>query len=276
MSNLFRGIFIFILLTALTQVGGLLYLLYKPAGIYIDRRYPEKWSRRIRKWGTFGGIYLVGALFIVPWITPFFGRVPLSWLATKEMPVSPRCVLYPLANRHYVRPALKAAITDISRQMAEQYPGVELRYLDANFPFWNGFRLFPHLSHDDGQKLDICYLYRKNNKGELTSRTPSVLGYGISEPPRAGEINQPATCTKKGYWQYSFLQAITPSVGNRTLQFDEPANRQLLQMLSNDNRIGKIFIEPHLKQRLGLASIGKIRYHGCRAVRHDDHIHIQL
>jgi len=38
---------------------------------------------------------------------------------------------------------------------------------------------------------------------------------------------------------------------------------------------GKIFIEPHLVKRLKLAS-NKIRFQGCRAVRHDDHLHVQL
>ena len=40
--------------------------------------------------------------------------------------------------------------------------------------------------------------------------------------------------------------------------------------------IKKIFIEPHLKTRWGLKNYQKIRYHGCHAVRHDDHIHVQL
>ncbi|MFT5619364.1 MAG: hypothetical protein ACI85I_002607, partial [Arenicella sp.] len=39
---------------------------------------------------------------------------------------------------------------------------------------------------------------------------------------------------------------------------------------------GKVFIEPHLKTRLGLENYSKIRFHGCQAVRHDDHIHVQL
>ncbi len=33
--------------------------------------------------------------------------------------------------------------------------------------------------------------------------------------------------------------------------------------------------KPHLKTRLKLSS-AKIRFHGCQAVRHDDHIHVQL
>jgi hypothetical protein len=46
-----------------------------------------------------------------------------------------------------------------------------------------------------------------------------------------------------------------------------------LRTLTADPRIGKIFIEPHLKQRFA-PSEAKIRFQGCRAARHDDHIHL--
>jgi murein endopeptidase len=51
--------------------------------------------------------------------------------------------------------------------------------------------------------------------------------------------------------------------------------KALVELFANDSRIGKIFIEPHLQLRLHITS-NKIRFHGCRAVRHDDHIHVQL
>jgi hypothetical protein len=37
----------------------------------------------------------------------------------------------------------------------------------------------------------------------------------------------------------------------------------------------KIFIEPHLKNALGITD-GHVRFQGCRAARHDDHVHIQV
>jgi murein endopeptidase len=49
----------------------------------------------------------------------------------------------------------------------------------------------------------------------------------------------------------------------------------LVEVLLKFDNMEKIFIEPHLKSRLGLTN-SKIRYHGCGAVRHDDHIHIQV
>ena len=48
----------------------------------------------------------------------------------------------------------------------------------------------------------------------------------------------------------------------------------MLNILHQPN-LGKVFIEPHLKDRMKLTN-SKIRFHGCGAVRHDDHIHIQL
>ena len=48
-----------------------------------------------------------------------------------------------------------------------------------------------------------------------------------------------------------------------------------LRTLAADPRVGKIFIEPHLKQRFA-PDLAKIRFQGCRAARHNDHIHLQL
>lgn len=48
-----------------------------------------------------------------------------------------------------------------------------------------------------------------------------------------------------------------------------------LGLLSRDPRIGKIFLAPHLAAKFG-SDAPKIRFQGCAAARHDDHIHIQL
>ena len=49
----------------------------------------------------------------------------------------------------------------------------------------------------------------------------------------------------------------------------------LAQTLLDDPRLGRMLLEPHLDQRLGLSD-PRLRFQGCRAARHDDHIHIQL
>ena len=49
----------------------------------------------------------------------------------------------------------------------------------------------------------------------------------------------------------------------------------VLEILTADPRIQKVFVEPHLLERFGLSD-PKIRFQGCRAARHDDHIHLQV
>jgi hypothetical protein len=58
-------------------------------------------------------------------------------------------------------------------------------------------------------------------------------------------------------------------------EMDPVRTRFLLAALAASPKIQKILIEPHLKIRLGIRS-PKVRFQGCRAARHDDHIHAQV
>lgn len=51
--------------------------------------------------------------------------------------------------------------------------------------------------------------------------------------------------------------------------------RFALDWLNRDPRVGKVLLEPHLKAQFAPGA-GKIRFQGCHAARHDDHIHLQL
>ena len=51
--------------------------------------------------------------------------------------------------------------------------------------------------------------------------------------------------------------------------------RAALELLARDSRVTRVFLEPHLVRRLG-ASSPKLRFQGCGAARHDDHIHIEI
>jgi hypothetical protein len=82
-------------------------------------------------------------------------------------------------------------------------------------------------------------------------------------------------CAAKGYWQYSFITKVVSQNNKQDFTFDSVRTKALASLFASSPSIGKIFIEPHLKTRLNLSS-DKIRFHGCRAVRHDDHIHVQL
>jgi hypothetical protein len=49
----------------------------------------------------------------------------------------------------------------------------------------------------------------------------------------------------------------------------------LARALLADPMMGKAFLEPPLARQLGPKD-AKLRFQGCRAARHDDHIHAQL
>lgn len=270
-----KRITIVLLLTVLTQVGGLLYILYQPIKIIIEKRNGRKIGIFTRI-GLFLTLYLTATFLFIPPIAKQFGRVPMPFYATQKSAIKPLTILTYLLNRHYVRPQLLEVISRTTHTFKKECPNCQIVYLDANFPFWNGFPLLPHLSHNDGRKLDLTFVYKDARTLKVRNTSPSFFGYGVNESPRKGEVNQPNICRKKGHWQYSFLEKITPQWNKDKILVDEAKTKRLIQLLAKQKAIGKIFIEPHLKTRWGLENYAKIRYHGCHAVRHDDHIHVQL
>ncbi len=174
-----------------------------------------------------------------------------------------------------MRVDLKETAFEVAEETNAKYPGTIINYLDANFPFFNKFPLFPHLSHNDGKKLDLSFCYTDNKTNKQTNECPSFIGYGVCEEPMIEEINTAAFCSGNSYWQYNFMRNITPQGNKKDFTFDKERTKELVNLFVSKQVIGKIFIEPHLKARLNLTA-DKIRFHGCQAVRHDDHIHIQL
>ena len=74
---------------------------------------------------------------------------------------------------------------------------------------------------------------------------------------------------------YDFPKYLTFGKINKDLVFSEKGTKKLIKNILKSRDVGKIFIEPHLKNRINLKN-KKIRFHGCGAVRHDDHIHVEL
>ncbi|GAA4272513.1 hypothetical protein GCM10022258_18070 [Aquimarina gracilis] len=177
-----------------------------------------------------------------------------------------------LLNRNYVRPELNDLLLQTAKELAGS--GVRIHYLDANFPFINKFPLLPHLSHNDGKKIDISLIYETRN-GAITNKQKSISGYGVFEDPKSNEYNQINTCLKNGYFQYDYPKYVTFGKINKELVFSRKGTKKLIHSILRNRNLGKLFIEPHLKTRMNLEH-NKIRYHGCKAVRHDDHIHVQL
>lgn len=257
-------VFSFLLLTILTQVGGLALL----AGLGISTTIRKKWP-----WQSFLiclGIYFILTLIVVPVVAPFWGREAIR----HNDRIYPAHFSTVLLNRNYVTPDLNQFLTETSQDPVLSKHNIHLVYLDANFPFVKGFPLLPHLSHDDGKKIDLGFVYQTPDN-QFTNRQRSRSGYGVFVDPLPGEPNQPKACQKQGFNQYSLTQYLTFGKVNPHLEFSMPGTRYLLQAILKQPGLEKIFLEPHLKERLQLPD-SRIRFHGCHAVRHDDHLHLQI
>ena len=257
-------IIVFCLLTIVTQVGGIIYLI----SILLIKKKTNK--NRLKRLAIFSVLYLITTYLIVPKIAPLFGREKIK---ETEL-IDAKFFFFTLANRNYVRPELNKSLQSISIELNKKHKGIKLIYLDANFPFIDGFPLLPHLSHNDGKKIDVSLIYEESNR-KITNKKPSISGYGAFEEPTSAEYNQISVCKKKGYWQYDFPKYLTLGTINTDIKFSNRGTQDLANLIVRENSTGKLFIEPHLKTRLNLTS-SKVRFHGCRAVRHDDHIHFQL
>ncbi len=239
--------FVVLVLTLLSQVGGLAWIV----ALF--------WRRRLV---AFLITYAVLGLSAV-WIAPMFGRVALSCLG--DGPLQVQSPLYCALNRTYVSLELRDVLVETATAMDRQFPGTQTLVLDANFPFLDGFPLLPHLSHDDGEKVDLAFFYR-DESGYLPGSTRSPIGYFAFE-------QGPSDCNPRWptmRWDLAVLQPLW-----RTLEVDQARTAAILRILAQDARVERIFVEPHLVERLGL-SHPAIRSQGCRAARHDDHIHLEL
>ncbi len=185
-------------------------------------------------------------------------------------PLEPVQVRYCRDDRHFVTPAARGALIAAAEGLAARYPGEVLRFMDASGP--DGEKPFPpHLSHGDGRQIDLG-LYYTDRQGRPLGRFPDTRLYGglwPAEPPRPGEQ---IACPdgRSG-------RAEKPDPpANRPWRLDEDRTRALIETLIADRRVRRILIEPHLERRLGLWGHPKLRFAGCQAARHDDHLHVDF
>lgn len=239
--------FIILALTVITQIGGLAWVI----AVFFKRKLL-----------VFFLSYTALTVAAI-WVAPTFGRVALSCF--DDGPLEIQSWMYCALNRNYVAPELRAVLIETADEMERQFPATKTLVLDANFPLLNGFPLLPHLSHDDGDKVDLAFFYR-DQTGYLPGSTRSPLGYFAFE--QGSTECSAAWPTLR--WDLAALQPLW-----RGYELDEVRNAAILRLLSSDSRVGKIFVEPHLVRTLGV-SHPSIRFQGCRAARHDDHIHFQL
>lgn len=211
---------------------------------------------------VFGVLYLC-VLAAVQEVAPRFGRVPIPCDAAV---LREQSLVFCALMRNFVVPDLKAVAEDAAARMAKAHPGTVTLALDGGFPFVAGFPLLPHLSHDDGQKLDLAFYYR-DAEGYQSGQTRSPLGNFAFDALDAAETCPPVWATLR--WRLEWLQGLF-----RDALLDRERTAGLVQVLLADPRVGKVFLEPALAARLGLGD-GKLRFQGCRAARHDDHVHVQ-
>lgn len=260
-----------VLLTLLTQIGGLAYLLALVCARRVSRTGP------IGGWAgpaMFIGLY-VGLSLLATVTAPLFGRTPLPCFVSEHAPLAMQSPVYCALNRHYVTPALKSVVEGLATHVDGEYPGAVTLALDAGFPFIDGFPLLPHLSHRDGLKLDLAFYYRGEAGDYLRGKTASPIGYWAFEDPSKKDSlpcsgrNDLMTLRWDMPWFRPFLRDYT---------FEAERTRTALEWLvaaGRDAGVSKVFIEPHLADALTVES-DILRFQGCRAARHDDHIHFEI
>lgn len=255
---------LFFTLTILTQIGGIIYVV----SLFLIRKHKEYY--RLKRFTLFLLLYGTFTFLLVPNVSSYFGRKKI--IDSKS--ISSHSFVTKLLNRNYVSVEMYEVLTDISLELNKKFPEIKLVYLDANFPFFDGFPLLPHLSHNDGKKIDIAFIYEKSD-GTLSNLKKSRSGYGVFANPGNHEFDQNTACKNEGYWQYDFPKYLTLGSINNELFFSNKANNLLINFIADHTKVQKVFVEPHLKKRLQLKS-DKIRFQGCHSVRHDDHIHFQI
>ena len=263
--------FVFLLATVITQIGGMAYV-----GALALRRYgPTRYKSKF-VYPVFLFLVLYSCLWILSlFVAPEFGRVALPCRATKSTLITVQSPLYCILNRQYVTPKLLRAGNALAAFMHAKHPGTQTLALDANFPFFDEFPLLPHLSHDDGRKLDIAFYYENRDGEYVVGETRSPIGYWGFEQPLPGS-SQP--CSRGGNGMNLRWDMDWFGVFLNDNKLDDARTATTLLWLSTQGRkygVSKVFVEPHLAQRLTVSG-DTIRFQGCRAARHDDHIHFEI
>lgn len=241
-----------VVLTLATQIGGA--FLWPVIGLVRDLRGPARWAV------TLGSVfaYVAFIVLVLPLLAAPLDRVPLP--CAGDGPLAPRSLLFCLANRSYVRTALRDEAMAIAEDVRAHDADATVFYLDGAFPF--GGPILPHLSHGDGRRLDLALAF--------AGGTGSPIGYLGYAPLAAGEAPACAPSAIDRRWD---LDALQPLFGPPIL--DVPRTALILRAAVGRPGVGRVLIEPHVERALGVRS-SEIQFQGCRAARHDDHMHLEL
>ena len=233
--------FLVILLTVFTQIGGIIWSLnWLVTSLFFRKNKSKSYSTYFAiKFILFLGFYLFATFAVVPLAAEkYSNRVALPIFTENNL--QPTSLWTCILNRHYVRPELKNTLFSIGKNFKNKYPTSKVSYLDANFPFYNGFPLLPHLSHNDGKKIDLSFFYLDKETQKPTNDKPSFSGYGIYESPKKGEHNQPAICLKQS-WYYEIGKYAKVYSNEENYSFDATRTKYLMTLIAEEISIKKFF-----------------------------------
>jgi hypothetical protein len=108
--------FLFLALTVLTQIGGIVWLI----SLYIRKRFELKWHKSTI---VFLSLYIVVSAFIAPPLASLNNRVSLPLSGN----LAPLTMVTYILNRQYVTPSLKAQIMEVANKMEGLYPRTNQR-----------------------------------------------------------------------------------------------------------------------------------------------------
>lgn len=267
-GRLFLKALIFAALTVVTQIGGMVYAVVWLACSAPGRHQIPLALRPFLVPVAGIMLYAVMTAFVVPPLAAHWGRERLP--CTQAGPMVPVTILTCALNRGYVRAETLVMLRQLANDLSQRFPGSRLGVLEGGFPFVDGFPLMPHLSHRDGRKVDLPFFYLDKNGDPRPDGSPSYLGYFIYEQPKPSESQPCRDHHSPLRWDFDWLQTPDPN-----WRMDVERTRWMVRWLKNHPQVSRLFLEPHLAERLG-ENGGKMRFQGCRAARHDDHLHVEM
>jgi hypothetical protein len=304
--NILGIILLFAILTILSQVGGVILLLWLLLYQFFKKRLKNTWVRRSVHVGGFVVFYLFFIFVIIPPLARIQDRVPLPM--SKSGALVPVTYWTAIFGRNYIKSEGRDKLETIAEAFVKKHPELKVKYMDCNYPFRfigsdeihedTGFPilegLFPHFSHL-GDKADIALIYN-DEEGNPSNLTPTAIGYGSSVEPNKDEpgyvgpncpcrtktLNQkkgkdgvPCVCddtlTLGFIRMYSFMYRNVPQ--NENIKLNTKKSASLIKMFTPYD--SRIILEAHLRERLEVLpnSFGN---HSCKTVRHDDHFHVRM
>jgi hypothetical protein len=304
--NILGIILLFTILTTLSQVGGIILLLWLLLYQFFKKRLKNTWVRRGVHVVGFVVFYLFFMFIIIPPLARIQDRVPLPM--SKSGALVPVTYWTAIFGRNYIKSEGRDKLETIAEAFVKKHPELKVKYMDCNYPFRfigsdeiheeTGFPilegLFPHFSHL-GDKADIALIYN-DEEGNPSNLTPTAIGYGSSVEPNKDEpgyvgpncpcrtktLNQkkgkdgvPCVCddtlTLGFIRMYSFMYRNVPQ--NENIKLDTLNSASLIKMFTPYD--SRIILEAHLRKRLKVlqTSFGN---HSCKTVRHDDHFHVRM